>query len=219
MGQTDLLASRWLLSKLMGSGEETDEVVVSSSHLSIWKKQINRNSSSSKWVNRNSSSEACYLSVIREAMFVHKQPFAYDDIFAGASCIMFLVPESIPWEIQRVWLQNLLMSVPFGSSLPLLIAVDDEYKEEAADPSATIIKRLGLYDADKTRIPNQKLAFEDCLIKYLTWSSKLLSWDLAVMEANVMADLQLVTTEFAIWGGLSCLFIGYFHNGFPLSLE
>ncbi|KAG1327856.1 hypothetical protein COCNU_01G017900 [Cocos nucifera] len=82
MGQTDLLASRWLLSKLMGSGEENDEVVVSSSHLSIWKKWINRNSSSSKWVNRNSSSEACCLSIIREAMFVHKQPFAYDDIFA-----------------------------------------------------------------------------------------------------------------------------------------
>ncbi|EHA8588889.1 hypothetical protein COCNU_scaffold007040G000010 [Cocos nucifera] len=39
------------------------------------------------------------------------------------------------------------------------------------------------------------------------------------MEANVMADLQLVTTEFAIWEGLSCLCIGYFYNGFPLSLE
>ncbi|KAG1327790.1 hypothetical protein COCNU_01G017240 [Cocos nucifera] len=152
MGQTDLLASRWLLSKLVGSGEENDEVVVSSSHLSIWKKWINRNSSSRKWVNRNSSSEACCLFVIREAMFVHKQPFAYDDIFAGASCIMFLVSKSIPWEIQRVRLQNLLMSVPSGSSLPLLMVVDDEYKEEAADPLATIIKRLGLYDVDKTRV-------------------------------------------------------------------
>ncbi|KAG1327852.1 hypothetical protein COCNU_01G017860 [Cocos nucifera] len=68
-------------------------------------------------------------------------------------------------------------------------------------------------------IPNQKLAFEDCLIKYLTQSCKLLSWDLAIMEANIMADLQLATTEFAIWGGLSCLCIEYFHNGFPLSLE
>ncbi|EHA8587819.1 putative SAC3 family protein B [Cocos nucifera] len=152
MGQTDLLASRWLLSKLMGSGEENDEVVVSSPHLSIWKKWINKNSSSSKWVNRNSSLEACCLSIIREAMFVHKQPFVYDDIFAGASCIIFLVSESIPWEIQRVRLQNLLMSVPSGSSLPLLMVVDDEYKEEAADPSATIIKRLGLYDVDKTRV-------------------------------------------------------------------
>ncbi|KAG1327789.1 hypothetical protein COCNU_01G017230 [Cocos nucifera] len=76
-----------------------------------------------------------------------------------------------------------------------------------------------LMHAHFAKIPNQKLAFEDCSIKYLTQSCKLLSWDLAVMEANVMADLQLATTEFAIWGGLSCLCIGYFYNGFPLSLE
>ncbi|EHA8587818.1 putative SAC3 family protein B [Cocos nucifera] len=38
------------------------------------------------------------------------------------------------------------------------------------------------------QIPNQKLAFEDCSIKYLTQSCKLLSWDLAVMEANVMVQ-------------------------------
>ncbi|XP_008795089.2 SAC3 family protein B isoform X1 [Phoenix dactylifera] len=141
-GQTNLLASRWLLSKLMGSGEENDELMVLSSHLSIWK----------KWINRNSSSEACCLSVIREAMFVHKQQVSEDDTFAGASCIIFLVSESIPWEIQRVRLQNLLTSVPSGSSLPLLIVVGDAYKEETADPSATVIKRLGLHDADKTRV-------------------------------------------------------------------
>ncbi|KAG1358611.1 putative SAC3 family protein B [Cocos nucifera] len=140
-GQTNLLASRWLLSKLMGSGKE-HELIVFSSHLSMWK----------KWINRNSSSEACCLSVIREAMFVHEQLVSEDDIFAGASCIMFLVSESIPWEIQGVRLQNLLMSVPFGSSLPLLIVVGDAYKEETADPSATIIKRLGLHDADETRV-------------------------------------------------------------------
>lgn len=141
-GQTNLLASRWLLSKLMGSGKENDDLIVSLSHLSIWK----------KWINRNSSSEACCLSVIREAMFDHNQQVSEDDIFSGASCIMFLVSESIPWEIQRARLQNLLMSVPSGSSLPLLIVVGDAYKEETTDPSATIIKRLGLHDADKTRV-------------------------------------------------------------------
>ncbi|EHA8591226.1 putative SAC3 family protein B [Cocos nucifera] len=85
-------------------------------------------------------------------MFVHKQQVAEDDTFAGASCIMFLVSESIPWEIQRIRLQNLLMSVPSGSSLPLLIVVGDVYKEETTDPLATVMKRLGLHDADKTRV-------------------------------------------------------------------
>ncbi|XP_073100092.1 SAC3 family protein B isoform X2 [Elaeis guineensis] len=142
MGENNLLASRWLLSKLMGSDKGNDELIVLSSRLSIWK----------KWINRNSSSEACCLSVIREAMFVHEQQVSEDDVLAGASCIIFLVSESIPWEIQRDRLQNLLMSVPSGSSLPLLIVVGDAYKEETADPSATIIKRLGLHDADKTRV-------------------------------------------------------------------
>lgn len=141
-GKTISLATKWLLSKLMGPGKENDELIFSSSCLSIWK----------KWINKNSPSKTCSLSVIREAMFDHEQQLSKDDNIDGTSCIVFLASESIPWEIQRVRLQNLLMSIPSGSNLPLLILFGCAIKEETVDPSVTIINRLGLHDVDKTRI-------------------------------------------------------------------
>ncbi|KAM1301306.1 hypothetical protein ACFX2H_012359 [Malus domestica] len=132
-------AAPWLLSKLMLSANDVDnddeDLVVSSPGVSVWK----------KWVRGQSGSDLnCYLSVVKDASF--------DNLcqsVSGASAVLFLTSDSIPWNLQKVRLHNLLMSIPYGSCLPLLI-LSGSYKNNVND--STIVDNLGLHDLDKSRI-------------------------------------------------------------------
>ncbi|RWW84268.1 hypothetical protein BHE74_00007129 [Ensete ventricosum] len=145
-GQT----SRWLLSKVMGSSRENHKPIVSMPHLSIWR----------SWIGTQLSPfYNCCLSIIREAVFDNNDMILEDDIVSGTSSVVFLVSESIPWEIQKVRLHNVLASIPSGSKLALLILSSDVYDEENTDSSHTITRRLGLHDADMTRIYSFSVVF------------------------------------------------------------
>ncbi|XP_043713051.1 SAC3 family protein B-like isoform X1 [Telopea speciosissima] len=143
--QINHFAGRWLLNKLMGVRKEVDdELLVSLPGVSIWK----------KWSTRLSRSlPTCCLSVIRD-IEVDKS----DDTAAGASSVLFLVSESIPLELQKVKLHNLIMSLPCGSRLPLLI-LSGMLGEEVHDPSLRVVNGLGLNDMDETRIKSFSIKF------------------------------------------------------------
>lgn len=143
------LAVRWLLTKLRGK-QSDDGLVASSPHLSIW----------SNWTDTHiSDPETCCLSIVRESILDDKPPNFGDDVLTGTSCIIFVVSETIPWEIQRFRLHSLIMAVPSGSKLPLLIASSDVCTDDAADPSVAITSKLALYDIDSTRIETSSVLF------------------------------------------------------------
>lgn len=134
MGQDSRFAAGyWLLSKLMPS--KADGLVLSSSFLSIWRSWI------SSEIGANLS---CFLSIVKDTEFDNLTETVH-----GASAILFVATESIPWELQRVQLHKLLMSIPSGSCLPLLI-LSDSHDEVSA--SSMLVNKLGLYDIDKSRI-------------------------------------------------------------------
>ena len=149
--QTYNLALRWLHSKIMGSDVGMDdELLVSLPGLSMWK----------KWTDTQSNpSQVCCLSILRETSLGANQPVCEDDLIAGSSSLLFLASGSISWDIQRVQLHKLLMSIPSGASLPLLILYTDPYEENIADPSVIVIDRLGLHEADKTKISSLAVIF------------------------------------------------------------
>ncbi|XP_015573320.1 SAC3 family protein B isoform X3 [Ricinus communis] len=134
----------WLLSKLMPSRkDDDDDLLISSSGLSIWK----------KWVPSQSDDDlTCCLSVVRDVSY------DLDETIEGASAIVFLVSESIPWNVQKAHLQKLLMSIPSGSSLPLLVLCGS-YDKEVSDPYDTILRELDLYDIDKSRVGSFLVVF------------------------------------------------------------
>lgn len=145
--QSNHLAGTWLRSKLMSSRNEVNnELLISSSGLSIW----------SKWV---SDPQICCLSIIRDIAFDSSKPVVEDDAVSGVSAVLFLASERIPWGSQRIRLHNLLMSLPLGSCLPLLILIDGAYEKDIPDPSVQIVDRLGLCDVDKTRICTFSVVF------------------------------------------------------------
>ncbi|KAJ1292218.1 hypothetical protein BS78_02G374900 [Paspalum vaginatum] len=125
--QTNSFASKWLLKKLMGSGNGDSGLLVSSAGLSIW----------SEWI---SFPNTCCLSVVRAS----DQQVIDNDIASGTSCIVFVVSESISWEIQEARFSSLLASIPDQSNLPLLILSGDIYSEGYDYASKYIIDRLGL---------------------------------------------------------------------------
>lgn len=132
-----LEAAPWLLSKLMPSKNDYEDLLLSSPGVSIWK----------KWVQGQSGSDlTCCLSVVKDARSDN-----LIECVSGTSAVLFLVSESIPWKLQKVRLHNLLMSVPYGSCLPLLI-LTGSFKNDIADPSSIIAANMGLHDLDKSRI-------------------------------------------------------------------
>uniref|UniRef100_A0A0D9X274 PCI domain-containing protein n=1 Tax=Leersia perrieri TaxID=77586 RepID=A0A0D9X274_9ORYZ len=141
--KTSNYASKWLLKKLMGSGNEDDGLVFSSAGLSIW----------TKW---NSSLKACCLSIAR----ANDQQVIGNDIVNGTNCIIFLVSETIPWEIQKARFGSLLASIPAKSNLPLLILSTDTYDEEYDYASQNVIGRLGLNCLSEEKIAS-------CLVVFL----------------------------------------------------
>lgn len=131
----------WLISKLMPPSD--DDVVVSSPGLTIWK----------KWVPSQSGADpfpTCCLSVVRDTTFGN-----LDETVSGASAVLFLVSENIPWGLQGVHLHDLIMSIPSGARLPLVIlcgSCDERL-------SSAIIDELGLHAVDKSRVSSFLLVF------------------------------------------------------------
>ncbi|VFQ60197.1 unnamed protein product [Cuscuta campestris] len=131
-----LAAWSWLLSKLIPDNNcIDDELVVSSPGLSIWKKCVPDESG------RDLTS--CF-SVIKEVEFQNLNETA-----EGANAIVFLALECFPWEVQKKRLNEVLMALPSGSSLPLLVLSSS--CKSRVDPS-TITEELGLHDIDKSLV-------------------------------------------------------------------
>lgn len=131
-----LAAGSWLCSKIMPAGDyNDDDLITSSTDLSIWK----------KWIDDLSSDELVFcLSIIKETGYVN-----LEDNVAGANALMFLVYECIPLKLQKQRLHNLVMSLPSGSSVPLLILSGSG--KDHSDPSF-IADELGLNVVDNSRI-------------------------------------------------------------------
>lgn len=146
LGQRNLAAGSWLLSKLMPSSKTDYDagLVISSAGLSVWKKCI---------PNQSVLDLTCCLSVVRDANFNN-----LTETLSGASAVLFIASESIPWKLQKDKLHNLLLSIPSGSCLPLLI-LNDSYKDEVSDISSIIVNELGLHDIDRSRISSFRIVF------------------------------------------------------------
>ncbi|CAA6654159.1 unnamed protein product [Spirodela intermedia] len=107
-GKDNQMFLSWFLWKLMGSGtEEDDGCVLSSPTLSIWRMLANNPA-------EIGPPKPCCYSVVRRVG-------SEDCTMAGLSAVIFLVSEGIPWATQRGQLDNVLSSIPSGSTLPLLI--------------------------------------------------------------------------------------------------
>ncbi|KAF6142552.1 hypothetical protein GIB67_039516 [Kingdonia uniflora] len=143
--QSKHLVGPWLRYKLMGTLKENDEeLAVSSPSLSIWK----------KWdTARYGIPSTCCLSVIME-MEMDK----LNETVCGASAVLFLVSETISWDLQKNQLHKIVMSLPSGSCLPLLI-LSGKSKEDTVNPSLTVMNNLALHYLDKTRISNFRVTF------------------------------------------------------------
>ncbi|OMO98358.1 SAC3/GANP/Nin1/mts3/eIF-3 p25 [Corchorus olitorius] len=134
-----LAAGSWLFSKIMPSMEDTDgdDLAVSSPSLSIWK----------KWLpSLSGADQTCCLSVLKDANCDN-----INEAVSGASAVLFLVSDSIPWKLQKIQLHNLLSSITPGSCLPLLV-LSESYHVEDSDPSSVIVNELGLHDIDRSRV-------------------------------------------------------------------
>ncbi|XP_062186586.1 SAC3 family protein B isoform X2 [Phragmites australis] len=140
--QTNNLASKWLLRKIMGSGNEDGGLILSSAGLSIW----------TEWI---SFPNTCCLSVVRAS----DQQVIGNDIADSTSCILFLVSENISWEIQKARFSSLLASIPAQSNLPLLILSGDTYNEGYDCASQYIIDRLGLSGLSGGKIASLLIVF------------------------------------------------------------
>lgn len=142
---SDLAAVPWLVSKLLPPTYDDDytaDLPFSSPNMSIWKKWF---------TNESGNEEICCLTIIKNAKLENQ-----NEELAGASAIVFLVSELIPWELQRQWLHNVLMALPSGTSLPLLILTGS--CGDTLDTSS-IIKELRLRDIDPSRISNFSVAY------------------------------------------------------------
>lgn len=133
---SDLAVGSWLYSKIIPAGDHNDDdLIISSTDLSIWK----------KWIDDLSSNEPiCCLSIIKDARGDN-----LEEKVAGANAVMFLVYECIPSRLQKQRLHNLVMSLPSGSSVPLLI-LSGSCKNHS-DPSF-LADELGLNEVDNSRI-------------------------------------------------------------------
>lgn len=139
-----LAAGSWLYSKIMPAGNcDDNDLIISSTGLSIWKKWVQPPLSCGELI--------CCLSIIKDAKYDN-----LEETVAGASAVLFLIYDCIPLELQKLRLHNLLMSLPSGSCLPLLILSDS--CQNYTDPS-TIADELGLNEIDKSRISSFLVVF------------------------------------------------------------
>lgn len=132
----------------MGSGrEEDDGCVLSSPTLSIWRMLANNST-------EVGPPKPCCYSVVRRVG-------SEDCTVAGLSAVIFLVSEGIPWATQRDQLDNILSSVPPGSSLPLLILSCGNSHGGGSDPQSVIIDGLGLGRLNRAVISSYRVFFFD----------------------------------------------------------
>ncbi|XP_075101226.1 SAC3 family protein B [Nicotiana tabacum] len=141
-GLEKLNAKSWLLSKLMPARDNEDDLLITSPGLSVWRNWL---------LDQSVEDLICCLSVIKCANFEN-----LNETVAGASAVLFLLSEGIPWDLQKNQLHKLLMEVPSGSHLPLLI-LSDMCKENAA-PS-TIVKELELHEVRESRLHSFSVVF------------------------------------------------------------
>ncbi|CAN1854160.1 SAC3 family protein B, partial [Linum perenne] len=138
----DHRAGPWLRSKLMPGRQkdvDDDELLVSSPGLSIW---------------RNNEQTSCCLSVVRDSSSCSSM----DEAVTGASAVLFVISETIPMNVQRIKLHNLIMAIRPGSSLPLLVFYGKS-GGKFSDPFSTIVGELGLNTVDKSRIRSFSVLF------------------------------------------------------------
>ncbi|CAN6482648.1 unnamed protein product [Victoria cruziana] len=140
--QCNQLAGSWLVSKLMCyENKDEHEMIVSTSDLSIWK----------GWARPESSSQhVCCLSILREVIFDTEKPISIPDALVGASGLLFLVSESMQWDLDKLRLHNLVNSFPSGCNLPLLILTVGIGKE--INHFSIVSDNLKLSSLDKTKI-------------------------------------------------------------------
>uniref|UniRef100_A0A5B6ZI47 PCI domain-containing protein n=1 Tax=Davidia involucrata TaxID=16924 RepID=A0A5B6ZI47_DAVIN len=173
----------WLLSKIMPTRkDEDDDSVISFPGLSIWK----------EWIPSQSGGDlTCCLSVIKDTKLDN-----LDETVLGASAVLFLSSESISWELQKIRLHNLLMSLPSSSCLPLLI-VSDSY-EENSNSSSTIIEKLGLHDIENSWIST-------FLIIFLNTNKQLEHFDGFFSDEQLREGLQWLASESPSQPVLNCV--------------
>lgn len=140
--QSNYFASKWVLKKLMGSENDDGGLLLTSADLSIWR----------MWA---SSPSKCCLSIVRAS----DQQVIGNDIANSTNCIVFVVSESIPWEMQRARFGSLIASVPAQSSLPLLILSGDTYNDGYDCASQNVIDKLGLSGLSEGKIASSLVVF------------------------------------------------------------
>ncbi|KAM0866029.1 hypothetical protein ACQ4PT_042905 [Festuca glaucescens] len=136
------VASKWLLKKLMGSGNEDNGLLFTSADLSIWR----------TWMG---SPSACCMSVVRAS----DQHVIGNGVADSTNCVVFVVSESVPWEMQKARFSSLLASIPPQSGLPLLILSSDTYNEGYDYVSQIIIDKLGANDPNEEKIASSLVVF------------------------------------------------------------
>jgi hypothetical protein len=136
------VASKWLLKKLMGSGNEDNGLLFTSADISIW----------STWMG---SPSACCMSVVRAS----DQHVIGNGVADSTNCVVFVVSESVPWEMQKARFSSLLASIPSQSGLPLLILSSDTYNEGYDYVSQIIIDKLGANDPNDGKIASSLVVF------------------------------------------------------------
>lgn len=183
-------ASSWLFSKLMPSRKDNDSdddddddgLLISSPGLAIWK----------KWIpSQCGNNLTCCLSVVKDVKYGN-----LNGTVAGASAVLFLVSESIPWNLQKIQLHNLLISIPSGSSLPLLV-ISDSYHKEASD-SSIIASELGLHDIDKSQISS-------FLVVFLVGDKQMEHLDGFFCDMRLREGLQWLASESPLQPDLHCI--------------
>lgn len=180
---SDLAAELWLFSKLKPSEKDDGDVVFASPGLSIWK----------KWIPSQSGTDlTCCFSFVKEMEFNH-----VNDAVSGASAVLFLVSESIPWKLQKVQLNKLVMSIPSGSCLPLLI-LSCSFDKEALDPCAVIINELGLSELDKSRVNR-------VLVKFLVGDQQSSHSDEFFSDEQLREGLQWLASESPLQPVVYCM--------------
>ncbi|KAH9683113.1 SAC3 family protein B [Citrus sinensis] len=180
---SDLAAELWLFSKLKPSEKDDGDVVFASPGLSIWK----------KWIPSQSGTDLiCCFSFVKEMEFNH-----VNDAVSGASAVLFLVSESIPWKLQKVQLNKLVMSIPSGSCLPLLI-LSCSFDKEALDPCAVIINELGLSELDKSRVNR-------VLVKFLVGDQQSSHSDEFFSDEQLREGLQWLASESPLQPVVYCM--------------
>ncbi|XP_074316030.1 SAC3 family protein B isoform X2 [Silene latifolia] len=138
-----LSLDEWLHYKLIPAvkDETVEGLAVSAPGLSVWR----------KWGLCNSGDTACYFSVVKDTTSGNSEIN-----FVGASAILFPISETVPWDVQRIHLHKVAMSLPPEACIPLLI-LSGSRRDDVAITSDDIVAKLGLDELDKSWVTNYSI--------------------------------------------------------------